>query len=75
MDGDSELFVACRDSMYQAGRPLFERAQQAGAARADISFDDLLRMFAGITATNFLDDAQRDRVFTVALDGVRPSRS
>jgi len=71
MDDESEIFLACRESMYRAGGPLFERAQQAGEARTDMTFDDLLRMVAGITATNFLDDAQRDRVLTVALDGVR----
>ncbi len=73
MDDESDVFLACRESMYQAGGPLFERAQQAGEARSDMSFDDLLRMVAGITATNFLDDAQRNRVLTVALDGVRAS--
>ncbi|MFE5139464.1 TetR/AcrR family transcriptional regulator [Streptomyces fagopyri] len=71
LNNESEIFLACRDSMYQAGGPLFERAQKAGEARADMDFDDLLRMVAGITSTNFLDDAQRDRVLTVALDGVR----
>lgn len=74
MDDESEIFLACRESMYQAGGPLFERAQQAGAARTDMGFDDLLRMVAGITATNFLDDTQRDRVLNIALDGVRTSR-
>ncbi|MET7699390.1 helix-turn-helix domain-containing protein [Streptomyces sp. NPDC005485] len=71
LSDESEIFQACRDSMYQAGGPLFERAQQAGRARADMEFDDLLRMVAGITATNFPTDAQRDRVLAVALDGVR----
>ncbi|MEU6218122.1 helix-turn-helix domain-containing protein [Streptomyces sp. NPDC047022] len=74
MDDESEIFLACRESMYLAGGPLFERAQQAGEARTDMRFDDLLRMVAGITATNFLDDAQRDRVLNIALDGVRTSR-
>ncbi|MFD1657579.1 TetR/AcrR family transcriptional regulator [Streptomyces caeni] len=73
LDGESDIFLACRESMYQAGGPLFERAQKAGAARTDMRFDDLLRMVAGITATHFLDDAQRDRVLNVALDGVRAS--
>ena len=71
MDDESDVFLACRDSMYQAGGPLFDRAQQSGAVRTDISFDDVLRMVAGITATSFLDDGQRDRVLAVALDGVR----
>jgi AcrR family transcriptional regulator len=74
LNDESEIFLACRDSMYAAGGPLFERAQKAGEARADMDFDDLLRMVAGITATNFLDDTQRDRVLSVALDGVRASR-
>ncbi|MFD5628325.1 MULTISPECIES: TetR/AcrR family transcriptional regulator [unclassified Streptomyces] len=71
LNNESEIFLACRDSMYAAGNPLFERAQKAGRARTDMTFDDLLRMVAGITSTNFLDDAQRDRVLAVALDGVR----
>ncbi|MFD8381091.1 TetR/AcrR family transcriptional regulator [Streptomyces sp. NPDC059679] len=74
MDDESDIFQACRESMYRAGGPLFDRARQAGRVRADIDFDDLLRMVAGITATNFLDDAQRDRVLGVALDGVRAAR-
>ncbi|WP_406356787.1 TetR/AcrR family transcriptional regulator [Streptomyces sp. NBC_00658] len=74
LNNESEIFLACRDSMYAAGGPLFERAQKAGEARADMAFDDLLRMVAGITSTTFLDDAQRDRVLSVALDGVRTAR-
>ena len=57
--------------MYAAGTPLFERAQEAGEARTDVSFDDLLRMVSGLTAAGFVDDDQRDRVLEIALDGVR----
>ncbi|MFF3561444.1 TetR/AcrR family transcriptional regulator [Streptomyces sp. NPDC002574] len=71
LNNESDVFLACRDSMYQAGGPLFERAQKAGEARTDFSFDDLLRMVSGISSTSFPDDAQRDRVLGVALDGVR----
>ncbi|MGW3142250.1 TetR/AcrR family transcriptional regulator [Streptomyces sp. NPDC001139] len=71
LNDESEIFQACRDSMYAAGGPLFERAQEAGEARKDMDFTDLLRMVAGITATAFDDDAQRDRVLAIALDGVR----
>ncbi|MFE4757473.1 TetR/AcrR family transcriptional regulator [Streptomyces mirabilis] len=74
LSNESEVFLACRGLMYQAGGPLFERAQKAGEARTDLGFDDLLRMVAGITATNFLDDAQRDRVLAVAFDGVHAAR-
>ncbi|MER6674060.1 helix-turn-helix domain-containing protein [Streptomyces sp. NPDC000983] len=74
LDDQSEIFDACRDSMYAAGGPLLERAQRAGVARTDMDFGDLLRMVAGITATTFVDDAQRDRVLAIALDGVRTGR-
>ncbi|MEU4098948.1 helix-turn-helix domain-containing protein [Streptomyces sp. NPDC026673] len=74
LNDESDVFLACRDSMFQAGGPLFERAQKSGDARTDISVDDLLRMVAGISATKFLDDAQRDRILSVALDGVRAAR-
>jgi AcrR family transcriptional regulator len=74
LDNDSEIFGTCRDSMYSAGGPLFERAQKAGVARTDMDFGDLLRMVAGVTGTTFLDDAQRDRVLAIALDGVRANR-
>ncbi|MFF0156972.1 TetR/AcrR family transcriptional regulator [Streptomyces sp. NPDC005263] len=71
LNDESEIFAACRESMYAAGGPLLERAQKAGEARTDMDFTDLLRMVAGITGTTFDDDAQRDRVLSVALDGVR----
>lgn len=73
LNGESEVFLACRASMYQAGGPLFERAQQAGVVRTDMDFDDLLRMISGVAATSFVDEAQRDRVLAIALDGVRAS--
>ncbi|MFJ8105718.1 TetR/AcrR family transcriptional regulator [Streptomyces sp. NPDC096132] len=74
LEDESEIFQACRGSMYAAGGPLFERAQQAGVARTDMDFGDLLRLVAGVTATAFTDDAQRDRVLAIALDGVRAGR-
>ncbi|MEV1066422.1 helix-turn-helix domain-containing protein [Streptomyces sp. NPDC050263] len=74
LEDESEIFGACRASMYAAGGPLFERAQDAGAARKDMDFGDLLRLVAGVTATTFTDDAQRDRVLAIALDGVRAGR-
>ncbi|MFJ9815062.1 TetR/AcrR family transcriptional regulator [Streptomyces sp. NPDC101151] len=74
LNDESDIFMACRESMYAAGGPLLERAQKAGVARADMDFGDLLRMVAGITATAFEDDVQRDRVLSIALDGVRTGR-
>jgi AcrR family transcriptional regulator len=71
LNRESELFRACRTTMYQAGEPLMERARAAGEVRADASFDDLLRMISGLVSATFVDEAQRDRVLTFALDGIR----
>ncbi|MEO3860260.1 helix-turn-helix domain-containing protein [Acrocarpospora sp. B8E8] len=71
LNRESEMFRTCRVAMYGAGEPLLARAQQAGEARADASFDDVLRLVSGITAGAFADDAQRERVLGIALDGVR----
>ena len=70
LNRDSAMFTTAREAMYAAGTPLFERAQAAGEARTDIAFDDLLRMVSGLTAAGFVDDAQRERVLNIALDGV-----
>jgi len=67
----SPVFSACRAEMYAAGIPLFERARDAGEVRADLEFDDLVRMLSGLTSATFTDDEQRERVFRIALDGVR----
>jgi AcrR family transcriptional regulator len=67
----SPVFRACRAEIEVAGEPLLQRAQDAGVVRADLTFDDFLRLISGITSGTFTDDAQRDRVLEIALDGVR----
>ena len=74
LNRDSSIFAACRTEMYAAGAPLLERAQAAGEARPDLSFDDLVRLVIGVLSAGFPDDAQRDRVLDIALDGVRTHR-
>ncbi|GAA1582620.1 TetR/AcrR family transcriptional regulator [Actinoplanes couchii] len=71
LNRDSEMFGSCRAVMYAAGQPLFDRAKQAGEIRPDAEFDDVLRMVSGLTAATFVDDGQRHRVLTFALDGLR----
>jgi AcrR family transcriptional regulator len=71
LNRDSAAFRSCRTAIYDAGQPLFVRAQTAGEARTDVSFDDVLRMISGLTATGFVDERQRERVLGIALDGVR----
>ena len=74
LNRDSTIFTACRTEMYGAGEPLLVRAQAAGEARADLSFDDLVRLVIGVLSAGFPDDQQRDKVLAIALDGVRTHR-
>jgi AcrR family transcriptional regulator len=74
LNHDSEMFLSRRRAIYAAGEPLLAGAQAAGQARADVSFDDVLRMLTGITAAGFVSEEQRERVLGIALDGVRSHR-
>jgi AcrR family transcriptional regulator len=71
LNHDSEVFLSCRGAVYAAGGPLLERAQQAGEARLDTSFDDVVRLISGITMIHFAEPNQIERVLRVALDGLR----
>ncbi|MGW8801757.1 TetR/AcrR family transcriptional regulator [Streptomyces sp. NPDC055775] len=75
MDTRSAVFTSCRASMYEAGAPLLTRAQTAGEARTDMTFDDLIRLVAGITGATYPEPDQRDRILEIALDGVRTHRT
>ncbi|MEU8185228.1 TetR family transcriptional regulator [Micromonospora sp. NPDC049044] len=68
---DSEIFTSCRTEIYAAGEPLLRRGQDAGVVRADIGFDDVVRLISGLTMGQFSSPGQRDRVLGVALDGLR----
>jgi AcrR family transcriptional regulator len=67
-----------RDALMAALGVLLQRAQEAGAVRADLTTDDLVVIFKGMLAS--LRDspavpdghAQRERVFGVIADGLRP---
>ena len=67
----SEVFRGCRTLLFAEGEPLLARAQQAGAARTDVSFDDVLRLVSGITMMPFAEEGQMERVVDIALDGLR----
>jgi AcrR family transcriptional regulator len=71
LNRDSELFRTCRAEVYAAGEPLLQRAQQAGTARPDTSFDDVMRLLSGITMIHFTEPGQLERVVGMALDGLR----
>jgi AcrR family transcriptional regulator len=71
LNREAEMFRSCRITMHAAGEPLLARAQEAGEVRPDVTFDDLLRMVAGLSSATFVDDEQRVRVLALALDGLR----
>lgn len=68
------MFVAARELIHNAGRPLLQRAQDAGTARPEVTFDDVLFLIRGISGADYVEEAQRERVLAMALDGVRAQR-
>jgi AcrR family transcriptional regulator len=70
-DADSTVLLACRTAILGAGTALIERAQQAGVVRPDTNFSDVGRMVSGIAVVPTVDDEQKERLLTVALDGLR----
>jgi AcrR family transcriptional regulator len=67
----SELYQSGRAAVHAAGEKLLLRAQEAGVARDEVTFDDVLRLIAGITMIEFVEPGQRERVLGMALDGLR----
>ncbi len=67
---DNPIFKSCRTAISAAGEPLLARAQQAGSARRDASFDDVLRLLGGVTMLDVPKEQMR-RVLGIAVDGLR----
>jgi AcrR family transcriptional regulator len=67
----SEFFQSGRASVMAVGEKLLLRAQEAGMARSEVSFDDVLRLIYGLTMVEFIEPGQRERVLGMALDGLR----
>lgn len=71
LDGDSELFSTCRQSLWAAGEPLLVRAQEAGVVRPDVKIGELIHLVVGIVKIPSADPTQTQRILGVALDGLR----
>jgi AcrR family transcriptional regulator len=71
LNHDSEMFHTGRAAVEESGERSLARAVEAGVARPGLSFDDVLRMVAGITTVAVVDPDQRDRILRLALDGLR----
>ena len=71
LDRDAALFQTCRTSLYESGQPLLERAQQAGAVRADVTIADVIGMLIAITKLPTGEPEQLRHILRVAIDGLR----
>jgi AcrR family transcriptional regulator len=71
LEQDAPLFQQCRASLYAAGEPLLQRAQDAGVVRKDVEFSDVMHMVMGITKIPASDPAQTEHILRIALDGLR----
>jgi AcrR family transcriptional regulator len=71
LDRNLELFYAGRDALLAAGEPLLVRAQADGEVRPDTELPDVLWLIVGITSGVVVDEARFERVFALALDGIR----
>jgi AcrR family transcriptional regulator len=69
---DSQVLIGCRSAINNAGEPLLKRAQEAGVVRADASFIDVARMIGGIAVIKNAEPDQIERIFDIAVDGLRP---
>lgn len=71
MEREGAFFANCRAAIFQAGEPLFDRAQRAGVVRADATFDDALQIVSPIAKALSADAERAGRVLDLALDGLR----
>jgi len=67
----SEVFQGCRTAITVVGDSLLQRAQHAGAVRADANFMDVARMVGAIAVIPASTPEQIERILDVALDGLR----
>jgi AcrR family transcriptional regulator len=71
IDRDAGVFTDSRDAFWAAGEPLLKRAQEAGVARADTDFGEVIQLVGGIAKIQSADPAQIERIVDLALDGLR----
>jgi AcrR family transcriptional regulator len=70
-DRDAPLFQTCRASLFAAGQPLLERAQQAQAVRADTNLSEIIQIVGGIAKVPAAEPHQTKHMLQIALDGLR----
>jgi AcrR family transcriptional regulator len=71
VERDSDVFKTCRHDLFDAGEPLLARAQQQHAVRTDTNLAEVIQLIGGIAKIQTTDPAQRERILTIALDGLK----
>jgi AcrR family transcriptional regulator len=72
IDEDAETFRYCKTLLREAVGVLLTAARDAGVVRADLEAVDLLRLGHGIGASGkYADDAGKERLLSIVLDGIR----
>lgn len=71
----SPAYQPSRAAIYGVAEPMFERARDAGAVRADVDADVVMRLVLAATGGTYVDDTQRELALQVVLDGIRPEAS
>jgi AcrR family transcriptional regulator len=71
LDQDAALFHVCHASLFAAGEPLLERAQQAGIVRADVDFSEVMQMVVGRVKIPTTDPGQTEHIFRIAFGRFR----
>lgn len=73
IDEESETFQYCKTFLREAAGELLASAQAAGVVRADLEPVDLMRLGHGIGASaKHADEAGKERMVSVVLDGLKP---
>lgn len=70
-DRDAPLFQSCRASLFAAGQPLLDRAQQADTVRADTNLSEIIQIVGGIAKIPAAAPGQTQHMLQIALDGLR----
>ncbi len=73
IDEDSNTYRYCKQKLRDAAWALLEPAQAVGAVRPDLEAVDLMRLSHGIgAAARYADDASRERMLSVLMEGLKP---
>jgi hypothetical protein len=68
----SEPLDVTRDRIVEAGEKLLRRAQDDGAARADVTIPDAFLALTGIAASRSAPPEMVERSLRIVTDGLRP---